>query len=71
MSTIVDRFWIFIHRNNCMYVTNKLLSFLIAAGLAVVTASHKKMLQEFTATKYDNAKAYDYIYWLFFIYYSF
>ena len=71
MSSIIDRFWIFAHRNDCMYVLNKLVSFTIATGLAVLTAAHKPLLQEFSTTNYENVKAYNYLYWLLFIYYSF
>ena len=69
----LDKCWVFIRRNDCAYVTNKLLSFLLAAGLAVCTAMHKPLLQQYSHeyARMDNVGAYNYIYWLLFIYYSF
>ena len=68
-----DKFWVFIRRNNCAYVFNKLLSFLVAAGLAVATAWHKPLLHQY-ADDYpdmDNVGDYHYLFWLLFLYYSF
>ena len=73
MSSFVDKLWICTRRNNCAYVMNKLLSFMVAASLAVATAWHKPLLQQYTYEKHDapNVNFYNYIYWLLFVYYSF
>ena len=44
MSSGIEKFWVFARHNNGAYIGNKLLSFLVAAGLATVTALHKPML---------------------------
>ena len=73
MSTLCDKFWLCMRRNNCAYVTNKVLSFMVAAALAAMTAMHKPLLQKYTYEKWqmDNVNTYNYIFWLLFVYYSF
>ena len=44
----LDKLWIKLRRNDCLYTCNKLLSFTIATGLAYVTASHKPLLQQYS-----------------------
>ena len=68
-----DSAWLFVRRNDCAYICNKLFSFMIATGLAVATASYKPLLQQMTNAypDADNIKAYNFLYWLIFIYYSF
>ena len=69
----MDKFWVYVRQNDCAYITNKLISVCIAGGLAFVTASHKPLLQKYTVqeSRMDNVAAYNFIYWLLFIYYSF
>ena len=69
----MDAFWVFLRHNDCAYVMNKMVSVCIAGGLAWVTATHKPMLQQYTIEypRMDNVTAYNYIYWLLFIYYCF
>ena len=69
----MDKFWIFLRQNDAAYIANKLISFTIAGGFAYATASHKPMLQKYTIEQplMDNVNAYNFLYWLLFIYYSF
>ena len=42
-----EKLWVFIRRNDCAYTLNKLLSFLIAAALAVYTESHTPLIHQY------------------------
>ena len=69
----VDRIWLFLHRNDFMYMTNKFVSVAICFGLAVYTLSFKKIFYNYSAQypEAENISSYAFIYWLLFIYYGF
>ena len=69
----MENFWVYLRQNNAPYIGNKLLSVAIAGSLAYITASHKPMLQQYTKDYplATNVNAYNFLFWLLFIYYSF
>ena len=70
---MIDRVWLFLHRNDFMYMTNKFVSVAICFGLAVYTLSFKRTFYNYAAEYPDaeNVSSYAFIYWLLFIYYGF
>ena len=71
--TGLDKLWVKARRNNGWFLTNKIASVLLAAGLAIKTASIKKDIMAYGNAYPDaeNLNSYNFIYWLLFIYYSF
>ena len=71
--TGLDRAWVKARRNNCCFLTNKVVSVLLAGGLACFTASLKPDINAYGKAypEKDNINSYNFIYWLLFIYYSF
>ena len=71
--TGLDRAWVKARRNNAIFLTNKIVSVLLAGGLACFTASLKPDINEYSKAYPDalNVNSYNFIYWLLFIYYSF
>ena len=69
----MENFWVYLRQNNAPYIGNKVLSCTVAGGLAYITATHKPILQQYTKDYplAENVNAYNYIFWLLFIYYSF
>ena len=69
----LNKLWLLVRRNDCMYLINKMLSFLLAAGLAVATAAHKPLLQQYQQElpEMNNINEYSFLYWLLFLYFSF
>ncbi len=68
-----DRVWVRLHRSNGWFMANKIISVLLAAGLALYTASLKPELLEYEKDYplATNIKSYNFVYWLLFIYYAF
>ena len=62
-----------LRRDNAPYLTNKVLSVLIAFGMAIYALSFKKTFYLYKIANPDaaNISAYAFTYWLLFIYYSF
>ena len=71
--TGLDKCWVKARRNNACFLTNKIMSVLLAGGLAVFTASLKPDIMQYGKLypEKDNINSYNFIYWLLFIYYSF
>ena len=71
--TGLDRAWVKARRNNGFFLTNKIVSVLLAGGLACFTASLKPDINAYGKLYPDNTNinSYNFIYWLLFIYYSF
>lgn len=69
MAQGLEKAWTKARRSNGPYVTNKVISFMISATLAVLTISYKKQVYNYQQV-YD---VYDYtiIYWMLFLFYSF
>ena len=68
-----DKLWVRAQHYNSWYLTNKTLSVLLSAGMALVTASKKPELAAY-AQEYplaQNTETLRFVYWLLFIYYSF
>ena len=71
--TGVDRLWVKARRNNICFLLNKFLSVVLAASLALYTASLKADVLQYRKDypEATNHNQYKFIYWLLFIYYSF
>ena len=71
--TGLDRAWVKARRNDAFFLTNKIVSVLLAGGLACFTASLKPEINEYGKLypASTNINSYNFIYWLLFIYYSF
>ena len=69
----LNKLWVRVRRNNGAYIFNKLISFFIATGLAVLTASYKPLLQRYKLEmpEMTNTNEYNHLYWLLFLYFSF
>ena len=65
--------WVKARRNNGWFLTNKIVSVILAAALALHTASIKKDIMEYGRAYPDaeNLNSYNFIYWLLFIFYAF
>ena len=71
--TGLDRAWVKARRNNAIFLTNKIVSVLLAGGFACFTASLKPDINKYAKAYPEalNVNSYNFIYWLLFIYYSF
>lgn len=71
--TGLDKAWVKARRNNAIFLTNKIVSVLLAGGLACFTASLKPEINAYEKAfpEATNVNSYNFIYWLLFIYYSF
>ena len=71
--TGLDKAWVKARRNNGFFLTNKIVSVLLAGGLACFTASLKPDINAYGKLYPENTNinSYNFIYWLLFIYYSF
>ena len=71
--TGLDKAWVKARRNDAFFLTNKIVSVLLAGGLACFTASLKPEINEYGKLypASTNINSYNFIYWLLFIYYSF
>ena len=71
--TGLDKVWVKARRNNTYFLANKIISVLLASGLAIYTASLKPDIMAYGRAypEKDNINSYNFIYWLLFIYYSF
>ena len=69
----IESLWFKARRNNCYFLTNKVCSVLLAFSMATYTASLKPDIIDYSREVEDatNINAYNFIYWLLFIYYSF
>ena len=65
--------WLFLHRNDFIYMTNKFVSVAICFGLAIYTLSFKRTFYDYSIAYpgAENLPSYAFIYWLLFIYYGF
>ena len=68
-----DKIWVKLRRNNGWFLTNKILSVLLAGSLATYTASLKPEIIQYSKAypTASNISSYNFIYWLLFIFYSF
>ena len=71
--TGLDKAWVKARRNDAFFLTNKIVSVLLAGGLACFTASLKPDINQYSKLypENTNVNSYNFIYWLLFIYYSF
>ena len=65
--------WVKARRNNALFLTNKIVSVVLAGSLAAYTGSLKPEILRYAEAQPDaeNLNSYNFIYWLLFIYYSF
>ena len=68
----MTKVWTTVRKNDRFYIVNKVVSFLIAAGLAAFTLSYKTDVWNYTYIE-SSPRDYNYsfLYWLLFLFYSF
>ena len=69
--------WVQLRRDNRYYITNKVISVVLATAMAFTTLGYKPMIQEHSnavnadPSSAEDVEAYKFIYWFLFIFYSF
>ena len=71
--TGIDKVWVKARQNNACFLSNKIISVLLATSLAIYTGTMKPEIMQYGKDFPDaaNKDSYNFIFWLLFIFYSF
>ena|ERR1719215_104883 len=67
------KFWVYARRNDAFYLTNKIISVILATSMAIHTSSLKYKVVKFVEQNPEDTTAltYNIMYWALFVFYAF